>query len=346
MRFQATSLLIVAIMATVYGQLTIGPYTVRLGFAILPNRNRPTYPNAITPAMINVQNRIRSLSCSVTNGYQVCHHLGANNQQNCEAAGCCWRRMYGVFRSVTSCYRPQSNNDVTQQLMTLYRFNLPGYHSYASRFQVVRAYVDCTLTKPRGTYIRGIQDFHVPTPLTQTAAPVAHCAMLQWSSWSHCKQSCTMTSQSRFRKCSCTQQNSCKGSLTETRSCVMPSCCGKLQWSSWTKCSVTCGKGTRTRYRSDNCHQPLDYQTEVCEVVVVGSQQYQHAMHQQARFLRQRSLKTADHQEYQQEQQRKQQEHQEKTQLDQLKLQRSVQHHQEHEEKLDPNKECPEEGCH
>ena len=35
---------------------------------------------------------------------------------------------------------------------------LPESTSYLSKFNSVKAYVDCTLSKPAGTYIQGIKD--------------------------------------------------------------------------------------------------------------------------------------------------------------------------------------------
>ena len=62
MSFLRISILLVALIATVYGQFTLGPSYLRLGIPLRLNVNRAisTNQNGLTSTMINIQNRIRS----------------------------------------------------------------------------------------------------------------------------------------------------------------------------------------------------------------------------------------------------------------------------------------------
>ena len=57
-----TSILLIALIATVYGQFNVGPFNSRLGIPLRLNVNREssTNQNVLTSTMINLQKRIRS----------------------------------------------------------------------------------------------------------------------------------------------------------------------------------------------------------------------------------------------------------------------------------------------
>ena len=63
MSFTRTSILLVAFIATVYGQFTLGPYQVKFGIPLGLGGNRAVSnlnQNGLTSTMINIQNTIRS----------------------------------------------------------------------------------------------------------------------------------------------------------------------------------------------------------------------------------------------------------------------------------------------
>ena len=62
MSFIRTSIVLVALIATAYGQLTLGPYQVKFGIPLGLGGNRASISNlnGLTSTMINIQNTIRS----------------------------------------------------------------------------------------------------------------------------------------------------------------------------------------------------------------------------------------------------------------------------------------------
>ena len=55
-------ILCVALIATVYGQFTLGPFNLKLGIPLRFNKNKAssTNQNGLTSTITNIQNRIRS----------------------------------------------------------------------------------------------------------------------------------------------------------------------------------------------------------------------------------------------------------------------------------------------
>ena len=62
MSFLRISILLIALIATVYGQFNAGPFNLRSGTPLRfdVNRASSTNQNALSSTMINLQNRIRS----------------------------------------------------------------------------------------------------------------------------------------------------------------------------------------------------------------------------------------------------------------------------------------------
>merc|ERR1719489_354363 len=129
-----TSILLVAFIATVYGQFTLGPYQVKFGIPLRLGGNRAvSNQNGLTSTMINIQNTIRNL--------------------------------YSKYGNTIA---------VTNQLMRQYKFNLPGYSTYQQKYNAVKQYVDCTLSKPKGTYINGVQDCQANSYAPSNHQPTYH----------------------------------------------------------------------------------------------------------------------------------------------------------------------------
>merc|ERR1719376_755923 len=163
MSFLTTLILLFAFTASVLGQITLGPFQLRFAIPLRIGRNGAASTvglNGVTPTSISLQNNIRTQACSISN-HEACPH-GGTNKQSCEAAGCCWHvhsvSRYGVYGAGQFCYKYGDSNQVTKSLLRQYRFNLPGYSTYQQKYNAVKQYVDCTLSKPKDTYINGVQD--------------------------------------------------------------------------------------------------------------------------------------------------------------------------------------------
>merc|ERR1719376_1321907 len=179
MSFLTTLILLFAFIASVLGQITLGPFQLRFAIPLRIGGNGAASTvslNGVTPTSISLQNNIRTQACSISN-HEACPH-GGTNQQSCEAAGCCWHvhsvSRYGVYGSGQFCYKYGDSNQVTNSLLRQYRFNLPGYSTYQQKYNAVKQYVDCTLSKPKGTYINGVQDCQANTYAPSNHQPTYH----------------------------------------------------------------------------------------------------------------------------------------------------------------------------
>merc|ERR1719376_1955489 len=187
--------------------------------------------------------------------------------------------MINIQNTIRNLYSKYGNTiAVTNQLMRQYKFNLPGYSTYQQKYNAVKQYVDCTLSKPQGTYIKGIQDcqnFNNYVPHTQPpmvhripatqAAPISQCYWSGWSSYSSCSASCGQGTQVRRRSCQggSVGQGSCIGPQSQSTAC-QGSTPEYSSFGSWSQCSASCGLGIQTRVARCNCGGKNKVETKQC----------------------------------------------------------------------------------